>query len=46
MGISFGLLAILSTHLNSGQIEIFAAIVTVSLLGAIGLLERLPYERQ
>jgi UDP-GlcNAc:undecaprenyl-phosphate GlcNAc-1-phosphate transferase len=46
LGIGFGLLAILSTHLNSGQMEIFAAIVTVSLLGAIGLLERLPYERQ
>jgi UDP-GlcNAc:undecaprenyl-phosphate GlcNAc-1-phosphate transferase len=46
MGISFGLLAILSTHLNSVQTEIFAAIVLVSLLGAVGLLERLPYERQ
>jgi UDP-GlcNAc:undecaprenyl-phosphate/decaprenyl-phosphate GlcNAc-1-phosphate transferase len=46
MGISFGLLAILSTHLNSVQTEILAAIVAVSLLGAVGLLERLPYERQ
>jgi UDP-GlcNAc:undecaprenyl-phosphate/decaprenyl-phosphate GlcNAc-1-phosphate transferase len=46
MGISFGLLAILTTHLDSMQTEIFAAIVAVSLLGAVGLLERLPYERQ
>ncbi len=46
MGISFGLLAILSTHLNSAQTEIFVAIMLVSLLGAVGLLERLPFERQ
>jgi len=46
MGISFGLLAILWTHLNSAQTEILAAIVAISLLGAVGALERLPYERQ
>jgi len=46
MGISFGLLAILSTRLNSGQMERFAAIVMAGLLGAVGLLECLPYERQ
>jgi UDP-GlcNAc:undecaprenyl-phosphate GlcNAc-1-phosphate transferase len=46
LGISFGLLAILSTRLNSGQMERFAAIVMAGLLGAVGLLECLPYERQ
>src|SRR4029077_4613172 len=46
MGVSFGLLAILSTRLNSGQLGTLVAIVLLGLAGAIALLECLPYERQ
>ncbi len=46
MGASFGSLAILSTRLNSGQLGWLVAIAFVVLLGAIAVLECLPYERQ
>ncbi len=46
MGVSFGLLAILSIRLNSRKLGSLAAIVLLGLAGAIALLECLPYERQ
>ena len=46
MAVSFGLLAILSTRLNSMQLGTLAAIVLLGLAGVIALLECLPYERQ
>jgi UDP-GlcNAc:undecaprenyl-phosphate GlcNAc-1-phosphate transferase len=46
VGASFGLLAILSTRLNPGQLGRLAAVVLLGLAGAIALLECLPYERQ
>lgn len=42
----FGLLAILSTRLNSSQLGTLAAIVLLGMAAAIALLECLPYERQ
>jgi UDP-GlcNAc:undecaprenyl-phosphate GlcNAc-1-phosphate transferase len=46
MGVSFGLLAILSTRFDSRHLWTLAAIVLLGLDGSIALLERLPYERQ
>jgi len=46
IGGSFGLLAILSTRLNPGQLVKLAAIALVCLVAAIALLECLPYEQQ
>lgn len=46
MGVSSGLLAILSTRLNSTQLDSLTAMVLLGLAGAIALLECLPYERQ
>src|SRR5260370_11180700 len=46
IGISFGLLAILSARLNSEEVVELAAIVMVCLVAAISLLACLPYEQQ
>jgi UDP-GlcNAc:undecaprenyl-phosphate/decaprenyl-phosphate GlcNAc-1-phosphate transferase len=45
-GFALGLLAILSTRLNSGQLVTMAAIMLLALAAAIVILERLPYEQQ
>lgn len=45
LGFAFGLLAILSTRLNSGQLLTMTAIILVGFAGAITMLERLPYEQ-
>ena len=45
IGASCGLLAILSTHLNSAGLSIIAAIGLAGLTVGILLLERLPFER-
>jgi UDP-GlcNAc:undecaprenyl-phosphate/decaprenyl-phosphate GlcNAc-1-phosphate transferase len=46
IGLAFGLLAILATSLNSGQLVAMAVILLLGLTGAIAILERLPYEQQ
>ena len=46
VGCALGLLAILSTRLNSGQLVTMAAIVLLVFAGAIVILEHLPYEQQ
>lgn len=46
IGFVFGLLAILSTRLNSGQLVTMAAMLLLGFAGAIATLERLPYEQQ
>jgi UDP-GlcNAc:undecaprenyl-phosphate/decaprenyl-phosphate GlcNAc-1-phosphate transferase len=46
IGFAFGLLAILSTRLNAGQIITMAAMLLLGFAGAIAILERLPYEQQ
>jgi UDP-GlcNAc:undecaprenyl-phosphate GlcNAc-1-phosphate transferase len=46
IGICGGLLAILSTRLNSSGLSTLAAMVLVGMAGAIMLLECLPFERQ
>lgn len=46
LGVASGLLAVLCTRLNSGQLARLAAIVVVLLFSSIAVLECLPYERQ
>ena len=45
LGFAFGLLAILSTRLNSGQLLTMGATILAGFAGAITMLERLPYEQ-
>jgi len=46
MGATCGILAILSTRLNTSWVNNLAVLVLVCLIAAIALLECLPYERQ
>ena len=46
LGAFFGLLALAISHLPAGPAYAMAALAAVAVLGAIGLLERAPYERQ
>jgi UDP-GlcNAc:undecaprenyl-phosphate GlcNAc-1-phosphate transferase len=46
MGTSCGFLAILSTRINASWLNSLAVLVLFGLIGAIALLECLPYERQ
>jgi UDP-GlcNAc:undecaprenyl-phosphate GlcNAc-1-phosphate transferase len=46
LGAFFGLLALAISHLPAGPAYVVAALAAVAVLGAIGLLERAPYERQ
>src|SRR5216683_14460 len=46
LGAFFGLLALAISHLPSGPAYAVAALAAVAVLGAVGLLERAPYERQ
>src|SRR6267154_6304334 len=46
LGAFFGLLALAISHLPAGPAYTVAALAGVAVLGAVGLLERVPYERQ
>jgi hypothetical protein len=46
LGAFFGLLALAISHLLAGRAYAVAALAAVAVLGAVGLLERAPYERQ
>ena len=46
LGAFFGLLALAISHLPAGPAYAVAALAAVAVLGAVGLLERAPYERQ
>jgi len=46
LGALSGVLALVISHLAARPAYILAAIAGVAVLGAIGLLERAPYERQ
>jgi multidrug transporter EmrE-like cation transporter len=46
LGAFFGLLAMLISDLPTRLAYAVAALAAVAILGAIGLLERAPYERQ
>jgi hypothetical protein len=46
LGAFFGLLALAISHLPAGPAYAVAGFATVAVPGAIGLLERAPYERQ
>ena len=46
IGFTFGLLAILSTKLSSGQLVTMAVVLLLGLTRAIAIFERLPYEQQ
>ena len=46
IGFTFGLLAILSTRLSSGQLVTMAVVLLLGLTRAIAIFERLPYEQQ
>lgn len=46
IGLSFGIMALLSIRLTSGQLGALTVILLLGLTGAIALLERLPYEQQ
>ena len=46
LGAFFGLLALLISRLPAAPAYTVAALAAVAVLGAVGLLERAPYERQ
>jgi UDP-GlcNAc:undecaprenyl-phosphate GlcNAc-1-phosphate transferase len=46
VGAFFGLLALAISHLPARPAYVIAALAAVGVLGAVGLLERAPYERQ
>ena len=46
LGAFFGLLALAISRLPAGPAYAVAALAGVTVLGAVGLLERAPYERQ
>jgi multidrug transporter EmrE-like cation transporter len=46
LGAFFGLLALAISHLAAGPAYAVAACAGVAVLGAVGLLERAPYEKQ
>jgi UDP-GlcNAc:undecaprenyl-phosphate/decaprenyl-phosphate GlcNAc-1-phosphate transferase len=46
IGFTFGLLAILSTRFNSGQLVTMAVVLSLGFTCAIAIFERLPYEQQ
>jgi multidrug transporter EmrE-like cation transporter len=46
LGALFGLLALAISRLPAGPAYAIAAFVALAVLGAVGLLERAPYERQ
>src|SRR6202790_1487038 len=46
LGAFFGLLALAISHLPAGPAYALAALAGAAVLGAVGLLERAPYERQ
>jgi multidrug transporter EmrE-like cation transporter len=46
LGAFFGLLALAISHVPAGPAYTVAVLAGLGVLGAIGLLERAPYERQ